>query len=99
MLLDGQLLSPMTPDQLEASRFFLERLAGQSFMVVLLVTGIYIVGRLLLKAHDGRIADLKERLDDHRARISANEKKLQECEDDRRKLWQHLACNPPKPAG
>jgi hypothetical protein len=52
----------------------LERLAGQSFMVVLLVTGIYIVGRLLLKAHDGRIADLKERLDDHRARISANEK-------------------------
>ena len=42
----------------------------QSFMVVLLVTGIYIVGRSLLKAHDGRIADLKERLDDHRARIA-----------------------------
>jgi hypothetical protein len=56
VILDGQLLSPMTPDQLEASRFFLERLAGQSFMVV------------------------------------------QECEDDRRKLWQHLACNPQKPA-
>jgi hypothetical protein len=28
----------------------LERLVGQSFMVVLLVTGIYIVDRLLLKA-------------------------------------------------
>jgi hypothetical protein len=68
-------------------------------MVVLLATGIYIVGRLLLKAHDGRIADLKERLGDHLARISANEKKLQECEADRRKVWQHLACNPPKPAG
>lgn len=64
-------------------QFFLERLAGQSFTVILLVSGIWIVGKMLIKTYEGRISDLKERLDLHRALI-------QECEADRRRLWERI---------
>ena len=76
----------------------LSRLGEQTFLVVLLVGGIYVVSKLLLAAQASRVSDLKERLDEHSKRCDGFERLLHECYEDRTQLWKYIAgTNRPTP--
>ncbi len=76
------------PDPIQ---ILVEKAASQGMLVLFLVVGIYVVGKLMLKAIDGRVDDLKERISDHKERIAILEDKVTECEKDRDRLWMRLA--------
>jgi len=71
-----------------AFQMLLKEAAGQGFLVLCLILALWIVGRLMLTAMEGRIGDMREHIAEMRDRIVVLERKVDECEKDRRELWQ-----------
>lgn len=62
------------------------KLAAQTPVLAVAFGINWIMGLLLMRAIEGRIGDLKDR-------IGALEKAVKDCQDDREKLWSRLVIN------
>ena len=60
-----------------------QKLAVQAPVLVAALCGVWVMGQLLMRAIDGRISDLKDR-------IAALEAAVDECQRDRKELWERL---------
>ena len=68
----------------EPFQLLIEKAASQGMTVFFLIVAVYYIAKVFVKAMEGRVADLKER-------ITATESAIHECNEDRQRLHIELA--------